>query len=63
MDSKKIEAIAADIDFVKKALIIDLVARGFSQEDIGDLLGVSQKSVSVMFPKGILNKAKSLSKV
>jgi DNA-binding NarL/FixJ family response regulator len=63
MDSKKIEAIATDIDFVKKALIIDLVARGFSQEDIGDLLGVSQKTVSVMFPKGILNKAKSLSKV
>ncbi len=63
MDSKKIDQIAADLDFIKKALIVDLVSRGFSQEDVGNLLGTSQKTVSVMFPRGILNKAKSLKAV
>ncbi|WFL76828.1 hypothetical protein P7228_12595 [Altererythrobacter arenosus] len=62
MADKVLETIAADVDFIKKAMIIDLVSRGFSQEDVGSLLGVSQKTVSVMFPKGILNKAKNLDK-
>ena len=63
MDNTKNDQVASDIDFMKKAMIIDLVSRGFSQEDVGSLLGVSQKTVSVMFPKGILNKAKSLSRI
>ena len=63
MDSKKIEELATDVEFVKKAMIIDLVSRGFSQDDVASLLGISQATVSVMFPKGILNKAKSLKRV
>ena len=62
MESKKVDQIAADLDFIKKALIVDLVSRGFSQEEVGSLLGVSQKTISVMFPKGILTKAKNLNK-
>ena len=62
MAEKSIAEIAADIEFIKKAMIVDLVSRGFSQEDVGSLLGVSQKTVSVMFPKGILTKAKLLNK-
>lgn len=62
MENKKIDQIVDDVEFIKKAMIIDLVSRGFSQEDVGSLLGVSQKTVSVMFPKGILTKAKALKK-
>ncbi|KEO87399.1 hypothetical protein EH30_07135 [Erythrobacter sp. JL475] len=62
MADKTVDTIATDVDFIKKAMIIDLVSRGFSQEEVGSLLGVSQKTVSVMFPKGILNKAKNLYK-
>ena len=60
MNDKALEDIKNALEFVKKALIIDLVSRGFSQEDVGNLLGVSQKTVSIMFPKGILSKAKTL---
>lgn len=63
MTDKTLETVADDVEFIKKALIIDLVSRGFSQEDVGNLLGTSQKTVSVMFPRGILNKAKSLKAV
>ena len=62
MNEEMIQGAAKDLDFIKKALTIDLVSRGFSQDDVGNLLGVSQKTVSVMFPKGILAKAKSLKK-
>lgn len=62
MDKQKLDLIAKELDFIKKAMIIDLVSRGFSQEDVASLLGVSQATVSMMFPKGILSKAKNLDK-
>lgn len=61
MDDKKLQAAVGDLEFVKKALIIDLVSRGFSQDDVASLLGVDQSTVSTMFPKGLLKKAKQLS--
>lgn len=60
MDNKTLDQVISDLDFIKKAMVIDLVSRGFSQDEVGSLLGVSQKTVSVMFPAGILSKAKSL---
>ena len=63
MDEKKLEQLAADVSAIKRFLIIDLVSRGFSQEEVGSILGSDQSTVSKMFPGGILKKAKDLKKV
>lgn len=62
MDNKMIERIAADVESIKKFMIIGLISQGFSQEEVGKLMGVGQSAVSEMFPGGILKKAKSLNK-
>jgi predicted XRE-type DNA-binding protein len=61
MQNQTLDPIGKDVAFLRKAMIIDLISRGLSQEDVASLLGVNQSSVSEMFPKGILKKAKSLS--
>lgn len=63
MDSKKLDQIARDLEAIKKFMVIDLISRGFSQEEVGKLMGISQATVSELFPGGILKKAKSLTKV
>lgn len=60
MDSKKVEQLAGDVDAIKKFMVIDLISRGFSQDEVGKLMGADQSTVSKMFPGGILKKAKSL---
>jgi predicted XRE-type DNA-binding protein len=60
MDDPALSRIANDVEFLKKVMILDLAARGFSQDDIASLLGVGQSTVSSMFPKDILKKAKRL---
>lgn len=60
MDDPTSIKIAKDVEFLKKVAILDLVSRGFSQDDIASLLGVGQSTVSTMFPKDILKKAKKL---
>ncbi|MBO6769677.1 MAG: hypothetical protein JJ901_15400 [Erythrobacter sp.] len=62
MDSKKLEQLASDVDAIKKFLVIDLISRGFSQDEIGKLMGIGQSAVSEMFPGGILKKAKTLNR-
>jgi predicted transcriptional regulator len=62
MDSKKIDQAVADIETMKKFMVIDLISRGFSQDEVGKLMGVGQSAVSEMFPGGILKKAKALKK-
>ena len=62
MDTKTIEQIAGDVEAIKKFMVIGLISQGFSQEEIGKLLGVRQSVVSEMFPGGILKKAKNLKK-
>jgi len=63
MDNKKIEQLAGDVDAIKKFMVIDLISRGFSQDEVGKLMGADQSTVSKMFPGGILKKAKGLKKV
>lgn len=63
MDSKTIERIAGDVEAIKKFLMIGLISKGFSQDEIGKLMGVDQSAVSKMFPGGILKKAKGIEKV
>lgn len=60
MDSKKIEQIAGDVEAIKKFMVIDMISRGYSQDEVGKLIGGNQSTVSKMFPEGILKKAKSL---
>lgn len=60
MDDPALIKIAKDVEFLKKVMILDLASRGFSQDDIASLLGVGQSTVSTMFPKDILKKAKKL---
>lgn len=60
MDDKKLQQVVNDLEFIKKALIIDLVSRGLTQEDVASLLDVNQATVSTMFPSGILKKVKKL---
>jgi transcriptional regulator with XRE-family HTH domain len=62
MDSKKLDQLAGDVEAIKKFMIIDLISRGYSQDEMGKLMGVSQATISEMFPGGILKKAKSLTK-
>lgn len=63
MDNKRLEQIASDLEAVKKFMVIDLISRGFSQDEVGKLIGAGQSTVSSMFPEGILKKAKALKKV
>ena len=60
MQNQTLEAIAKDMAFLQKVMIIDLISRGLSQEDVASLLGVKQSKVSEMFPKGILKKIKNV---
>ncbi|APE28509.1 hypothetical protein [Aurantiacibacter gangjinensis] len=62
MDNKKVEQLAGDVDAIKKFMVIDLISRGFSQDEVGKLMGADQSTVSKMFPGGILKKARSLKK-
>ena len=60
MDSNKLEQLAGDVEAIKKFMVIDLISRGFSQDEVGKLVGADQSAVSKMFPGGILKKAKAL---
>lgn len=62
MDNKKVDQIAGDVEVIKKFMVIDLISRGFSQDEVGKLMGAGQSAVSEMFPGGILKKAKALKK-
>lgn len=60
MDSKKFDQAMLDVEAIKKFMVIDLISRGLSQDDVGKLMGADQSTVSKMFPGGILKKAKTL---
>lgn len=50
--------IAAELEALKKLQILQLLDKGFSQNQIALTLGIGQASVSRMFPKGVLGKRK-----
>ena len=62
MDDQALDRISKDVEFLKKVMVIDLVSRGLSQDEVGSLMGVKQSTISEMFPKSILKKAKQLNK-
>lgn len=59
MASSDQEKILAELEGIKKLQILELLAKGFSQNQIALTLGISQASVSRMFPKGAIRKGKS----
>ncbi len=61
MDNSDLKKIATDLEVVKKLMILSLVQRGVKQTQLASLLGVSDATLSLMFPKGLLKQARVLS--
>ncbi|MCH8201628.1 MAG: helix-turn-helix domain-containing protein [Proteobacteria bacterium] len=55
-DSKKI---ISELEALKKLTILQLLDRGYTQNQIALTLGVAQQTISKMFPKGVLGKPKN----
>jgi DNA-binding Xre family transcriptional regulator len=58
MEHSELKKIAADLEAVKKLMILSLVQRGIKQTQLAAVLGVSDATLSLMFPKGLLKEAK-----
>lgn len=54
------ERIVKELEMLRKLAILDLSDKGYSQADIADVLGVSQPTISRMFPKGIPKRKAAL---
>ncbi|MCT7374413.1 helix-turn-helix domain-containing protein [Chelativorans salis] len=59
-EDKDILKIAAELDGLKKLMILHLISKGFRQSQIAATLGIAESTLSVMFPKGLLKEAKKL---
>lgn len=53
------DKVLAELEALKKLMVLDLLGKGYSQTQIALTLGVGQASVSRMFPKGALGKSKT----
>ncbi len=58
MEKGEMQKIAADLDAIKKLLVLSLVQKGFQQNELASTLNVDSEILSKMFPKGILKKAR-----
>ncbi|MCC6736701.1 MAG: helix-turn-helix domain-containing protein [Bauldia sp.] len=52
-------SIADNLEALKKLQIMSLLRDGYSQSEIALALGVSQPTISRMFPKGALGKERN----
>jgi predicted transcriptional regulator len=59
MNEKAPNDVAAQLEGIKRLLIMMLMDKGFKQQRIAETLGVSQPTISRMFPKGVLEKKKN----
>ena len=62
MGKTDLESVAEELQALKKLMVIDLVAKGHTQADIAQTLGIGKSTVSEMFPKGVLSRARDISK-
>jgi predicted transcriptional regulator len=53
MTDDQADRIIKDLEMLRKLAILDMYDKGYSQGDIADVLGVSQPTISRMFPKGL----------
>jgi predicted transcriptional regulator len=49
-------AILGELSAIKRLLILILLREGLTQAEVGGAIGVSQSTISKMFPKGISKK-------
>lgn len=63
MDKADAQNIIGELEALKKLAILQLLEKGFSQNQIALTLGVGQATVSRMFPKGVLGKTKAKSDI
>jgi predicted transcriptional regulator len=59
MDSSEVGLLVAEMEAVKKLLILQLVKQGVRQKDIAQVLGVSEATLSRMMPRTAPSKPKS----
>lgn len=58
VEKSDLQRIAADLDLIKKLMVLGLVQKGFQQKQIASLFRVSEATLSEMFPKGLLKQAR-----
>jgi len=51
MTNEQANQILRELEMLRKLKMLELVEKGFSQSQIADALGVSQPTVSRMFPR------------
>lgn len=56
------DKILAELEALKKLMVLELLGKGYSQTQIALTLGVGQASISRMFPKGALRQPKGTRK-
>lgn len=59
MTSDQADKIISELDALKKLMVLQLLDKGYSQNQIALTLGVGQATVSRMFPSGALGKKKA----
>lgn len=52
MTNEQAEQILRELEMLKKLKLIELFDRGYSQSELAQVLGISQPTMSRMFPKG-----------
>jgi predicted XRE-type DNA-binding protein len=54
MPNEKTDPVIAELQMIRKLLVLGLLRTGITQSQLGGVLGLSQSQVSEMFPKGAL---------
>jgi DNA-binding NarL/FixJ family response regulator len=57
-----LEDVHTDLEISNRLMILALVSEGISQKDIAAVVGVSEGTLSTMFPKGLLKRIARLSR-
>jgi transposase len=58
MTEAKDGGLLQEMQWVRKLLMLQVLASGYQQKDIASMLGVSDATLSRMLPKGISKKSK-----
>lgn len=56
MTEEQAQQMLKELEMLRKLKILDLFDRGYSQSDLAQVLGISQPTMSRMFPKGVGKK-------
>lgn len=57
MEKDQADKVVELLSGIQKLMVLDLMERGFTQNQIALTLGVGQATISRMFPKGVFKKA------